>query len=136
MGALVVYAVLNVSRLAVLSGVARLAWRSLSPNCFTYRATTTYEGMYLGAPFSGKYASFKQMLQKELGKEIKLYERLGWFTHEGVLALPRTTPREMAASDEFCRPVRQARHWVFVEIRKIVVGREHHEWHGNGATAE
>ncbi len=80
MGALVVYAVLNVSRLAVLSGVARLAWRSLSPNCFTYRATTTYEGMYLGAPFSGKYASFKQMLQKELGKEIKLYERLGWFT--------------------------------------------------------
>jgi hypothetical protein len=77
-GAGVVFGVLNLSRLAVLSAVSRLGWRWMSPNCFTYRATTTLEGHYLGAPWSSQYPTFKKLLSSELRLSLARYERKGW----------------------------------------------------------
>jgi len=77
-GACVVYVVLNFSRLTVMSAVCRLCWRWMSPNCFTYRATMTLDGHYLGAPWSGKYPTFKKLLSTELKDTLKSYERKAW----------------------------------------------------------
>lgn len=49
----------------------------MSPNCFTYRATTTLDGFYIGPPFSSKYPSFKKLMNNELAKELRAYEYLG-----------------------------------------------------------
>lgn len=78
LGALVVYAILNASRVVVLDGLSRLCWKLMSPNCFTYRATTTLDGNYIGPPSSAKYPSFKKMLSVELSAELAAYERKGW----------------------------------------------------------
>ena len=77
-GACVVYVVLNFSRVTIMSAVCRLCWRWMSPNCFTYRATMTFDGHYLGAPWSGKYPTFKKLLSTELRLTMARYERKAW----------------------------------------------------------
>ena len=77
MGAVVVYVIMNWSRSVIMDGVARLCWRWMAPNCFTYRATVTLDGDYIGPPFSSKYPSFRKMLHTELGFQLNSYQRLG-----------------------------------------------------------
>lgn len=73
--------IMNISREILLSGITRLCWRWMSPNCFTYRATTTLDGYYIGPPFSSKHPSFKKLISSELAKEMKEYEYKGTITH-------------------------------------------------------
>uniref|UniRef100_A0A7S2RBE8 Uncharacterized protein n=1 Tax=Rhizochromulina marina TaxID=1034831 RepID=A0A7S2RBE8_9STRA len=77
-GVIMVYILMNLSRIIVVDALCRIFWRTMAPNCFTYLATCSFDGQYLGPPDGHKFPSFKRMLHDELHELLRFYGRSAW----------------------------------------------------------
>ena len=78
---LVVYLLLNASRVLFLGAVCKLLWRYLSPGIFTYKATCDHHGNVLAPRDTEKYESFTGptgSLKKELNRTLLRFVRTAW----------------------------------------------------------
>uniref|UniRef100_A0A7S2RH00 Uncharacterized protein n=1 Tax=Rhizochromulina marina TaxID=1034831 RepID=A0A7S2RH00_9STRA len=91
--ALIIYILMNASRVILTRALCKVFWRYLSPGIFTYKATCDNHGNVLAPRGTEKYESFtgpNGALKKELDWTLKRYVGLAWV--EVLVALALNVP--------------------------------------------
>ena len=87
---LVVYGIMNFTRVIFLGGLCKLMWRYLSPGLFTYKATCDHRGNVLAPRDTEKYDSFTGpagSLKHELNRTLSRFMGMAWLQVAGAVAL-------------------------------------------------